>query len=109
MYPRRLLLVFHVLLVALLVAPGHASAWSWSSELGSAKPAAVGLSEERLGRIRLVLRDHVKEGRIAGAVVLLARHGKARTHSRFAMACASRRPITSLERYRPPMSFLTCL
>ncbi len=64
---RRLLLV---LLFALLAGAAQAS------ELVREKPAALGFSEDRLERIRGVLREHVAEGRIAGAVVLLARRGK---------------------------------
>ena len=37
---------------------------------------AVGMSGERLGRIRLALEREVKEGRIPGAVTAVARHGK---------------------------------
>ena len=67
MHLRRLLLV---LLLSVLAWPGQAA------NLDLARPAAVGLSEERLERIRAVLRNHVEEGRIAGAVALLARRGK---------------------------------
>jgi CubicO group peptidase (beta-lactamase class C family) len=64
---RRLLLG---LLIGLLAGSAQAK------NLDRAKPAALGLSEERLDRIRSVLHDHVEEGRIAGAVALIARHGK---------------------------------
>jgi CubicO group peptidase (beta-lactamase class C family) len=37
---------------------------------------AVGMSSERLGRIRLALEREVKEGRIPGAVTAIARRGK---------------------------------
>ncbi len=47
-----------------------------AEELDRAPPAAVGLSEERFERIRNVLRAHVEEGRIAGAVALVARGGE---------------------------------
>lgn len=57
-------------LVLLLLAPAQAA------ELVRATPAEVGLSAERLDRIRAVLGEHVKQGRIAGAVALLARRGR---------------------------------
>ena len=38
-----------------------------ASDLDRVRPSKVGLSQERLGQIRRVLRDHVEEGRIAGA------------------------------------------
>lgn len=47
-----------------------------ASGLPLVDPAEVGLSDERLDRIRRVLQGHVEEGRIAGAVVLLARRGR---------------------------------
>ncbi len=47
-----------------------------AEDLDRAPPAAVGLSEERFERIRNVLRAHVEEGRIAGAVALVARGGQ---------------------------------
>lgn len=45
--------------------------------LPGARPAEVGLSEERLDRIREHLATCVREGRIAGTVGLIARDGKA--------------------------------
>lgn len=62
---RRFLLV---LLFALSTWPGHAADLETLS--------ALGFSEERLDRIRRVLRDHVDQERIAGVVALLARRGK---------------------------------
>ena len=47
--------------------------------LPSAKPQEVGLSSERLDRIGQVLRADVEKGRIAGAVVVVARKGKVAT------------------------------
>ena len=47
-----------------------------AAELPRSEPEQVGISAERLERIRSVLRDHVAEGRLAGAVALLARRGK---------------------------------
>ena len=40
------------------------------------EPEAVGLSTERLSRIDKVMETHVAQQKIAGGVILLARHGK---------------------------------
>lgn len=45
-------------------------------ELTVVAPDTVGLSPQRLERLRQVLRAHVEEGRIVGVVALIARHGK---------------------------------
>jgi len=44
--------------------------------LPNAKPEEVGLSSERLGRVREMLRANITAGEIPGAVLLIARHGK---------------------------------
>jgi len=44
--------------------------------LPCAQPESVGLSSERLGRLTGVLQSYVDSGRLAGAVALVARHGK---------------------------------
>jgi CubicO group peptidase (beta-lactamase class C family) len=44
--------------------------------LPASEPAAVGLSAERLRNISKVFDDHVSEGKIAGAVFMVARDGK---------------------------------
>jgi CubicO group peptidase (beta-lactamase class C family) len=64
---------FRSLLVAgLLLASFAASA----QELPSAKPESVGLSSERLERIATKVQQDIDQKRIAGAVTLVARHGK---------------------------------
>jgi CubicO group peptidase (beta-lactamase class C family) len=60
-----------VLLALLVAAPA-----AFASSLPTAKPEQVGLSTERLERIGRTLRDDVERGRIAGAVVLVARKGQ---------------------------------
>ncbi len=45
-------------------------------DLDSAVPEAVGMSAERLSRISLAMQQLVNEGRLAGIVTMLARHGK---------------------------------
>jgi CubicO group peptidase (beta-lactamase class C family) len=44
--------------------------------LPTATPEAVGLSSERLGRIGTALKAEIDQGRIPGAVVMIARRGK---------------------------------
>jgi CubicO group peptidase (beta-lactamase class C family) len=59
--------------VALVCAAMFAA---WCQELPAADPAALGFSVERLARLGSSLEGDVKVGRIPGAVVLVARHGK---------------------------------
>jgi len=77
-----------------------------------ASPKDVGLSPERLGRIDRAMEQSVNEGRIAGAVTLVARHGKIAYFKAFGMAdreakkpmhtdnifriCSMSKPITSV-------------
>src|SRR5580698_1743803 len=44
--------------------------------LPRAKPEQVGMSSERLARISAVLKADIEAGRIPGAVIAIARHGK---------------------------------
>jgi CubicO group peptidase (beta-lactamase class C family) len=44
--------------------------------LPTASPKSVGLSQERLDRITAVMRKHVEDGLLAGAVAIVARDGK---------------------------------
>jgi CubicO group peptidase (beta-lactamase class C family) len=60
-----------ILCVVWLAALGAAAA-----DLPSAKPAAVGLSAEGLGRLEAVLRADIANRVIPGAVLLVVRHGK---------------------------------
>ena len=41
-----------------------------------AKPEEVGLSSKRLARIRPWLRGYLETGKLPGATILVARHGK---------------------------------
>lgn len=47
-----------------------------AEELPTARPDQVGLSSEKLRRIRPALERLVKDGKMAGAVTLVARHGR---------------------------------
>ena len=61
----------------ILLAFAFCSCFTVAAEtLQKTKPELVGLSGERLSRIDRALQDWVKEGRIPGAVTLVARHGK---------------------------------
>ena len=62
-----------VFAAALLVASFAAVA---AQDLPTAKPEAVGLSSERLERITSKVQQTIDDKRIAGAVTLVARHGK---------------------------------
>jgi len=62
-----------ILAVAILAATTfHAVA----RDLPTASPESVGMSRERLDRIGAAMRRYVDEGKIAGMVTLVARHGK---------------------------------
>ncbi len=54
---------------------GHAS-MAVAGGLPAAEPGEVGLSAERLARIRAALKGHVDAGELGGAVALVARRGK---------------------------------
>jgi CubicO group peptidase (beta-lactamase class C family) len=53
-----------------------ASSTVFASDLPRAKPEEVGMSSERLARIGEVLKADIAAGRIPGAVIAIARHGK---------------------------------
>lgn len=50
--------------------------WVAGETLPKTKPDNVGLSSDRIKRIDRALQSWVNDGKIAGAVILLARHGK---------------------------------
>ncbi len=62
-------------LLGLLVLPAAASGATLHT-LSVAEPAAAGMSEKRLNTIEDLLGEAVREGRLPGAVVLVARQGK---------------------------------
>ena len=53
-----------------------ASSAAFAADLPRAKPEEVGMSSERLARIGEVLKADIAAGRIPGAVIAIARHGK---------------------------------
>jgi CubicO group peptidase (beta-lactamase class C family) len=62
--------------IALLFASLYLSASAIAQDLPAAKPESVGLSSARLERITAKVQQQVDQKRIAGAVTLVARHGK---------------------------------
>ena len=67
---------FRGLLLVGLLATLSTMALAAADGMPRAKPEEVGLSAERLARIDRVMEEHVKAGKIAGAVTLVARRGK---------------------------------
>ncbi|MCE5251489.1 beta-lactamase family protein [bacterium] len=62
------------------------AALSWGQGLPSAAPGDVGFSPERLNRIAPVMQQYVDQNRIAGCLVLVARHGKVAYFKEFGMS-----------------------
>jgi len=60
-----------VLLLIVLLGPA-----AWAADLTVAKPEQVGLSSERLARITELIRTDVENGRLPGAVAVVARKGR---------------------------------
>ena len=48
----------------------------WAQELPVTKPEDVGLSSERLQRLTAIFQAYAADKKMAGSVVLVARHGK---------------------------------
>lgn len=65
------ILIQRLLLIVLLLHAGY----GWSQDAPVA-PETVGLAADRLANISHVMRQHVDDKKIGGAVVLIARHGK---------------------------------
>jgi CubicO group peptidase (beta-lactamase class C family) len=66
------LIALMILAASLLLAPGAVA----SDDLPRAKPEEVGVSTERLHRIDEVIRRHIDDRHITGAVTLVARKGR---------------------------------
>ena len=60
----------------LAAALGSSTAWAASHDLPAAKPDSVGMSAERLSRLNAAMKEWVDQGRLAGTVTMVARHGK---------------------------------
>lgn len=63
-------ILVYILFLSVLTVP------AFSQGFQMVEPEAVGLSTERLSRIDTVMEKHIAEKKIAGAVTLVARHGK---------------------------------
>jgi CubicO group peptidase (beta-lactamase class C family) len=72
----RISMAIRTLVLAATMAMATAGAACAAPPLPAAKPESVGLSSERLARIREVLKADIASGRIPGAVIAIARHGK---------------------------------
>jgi CubicO group peptidase (beta-lactamase class C family) len=70
-------------------------------DLPSARPEDVGLSSERLARIDRAMQASIEQQRIAGAVAIVARHGRIAYHKAFGMAdVAANRPMRTDDMFR---------
>ena len=61
---------------ALVSVTPTSTVWAAGADLETVDPAEVGLSSERLERLDAGMQAMVDEGKLAGVVTLLARHGK---------------------------------
>ena len=68
---RRFPVVVTLLLVVLFLAPS-----AFSRELPAARPEEVGVSSQGLARLDAYIQKIVDDKRLAGVVVMMARHGK---------------------------------
>ena len=75
---RRLLLALLLPALLLAVAPVLRA-----EATPAATPESVGLSSERLQRLRSVMQQYVDEGQLAGVVTYLARNGRVAHHEAF--------------------------
>jgi CubicO group peptidase (beta-lactamase class C family) len=77
-----------VLLLAAVVA------WPLVAATPTARPEEVGLSSERLGRVRELIQRHLDAGSFSGAVTLVARNGRLAHHEAYGlMDIASKKPM----------------
>ncbi|MDE0102664.1 MAG: serine hydrolase [Bryobacterales bacterium] len=74
----RILLATGLVLASLLTVPPAAA-----QDLVPGVPESVGMSKERLKRIDNAMHEYVSDGRLAGAVVLIARRGRVVYHKAF--------------------------
>src|SRR5262247_4834544 len=65
-----------VTLFSVVTGDGRAVAQSAKSGLPTARPEDVGMSSERLGRIRAGMQRYVDRGEVPGVVTLIARRGR---------------------------------
>jgi len=61
---------------ALFVLAVTTATAAWADVLEPAQPEAVGLSSERLTKISEVFQEHIDDGKLPGAVMMIARQGR---------------------------------
>jgi CubicO group peptidase (beta-lactamase class C family) len=64
--------------IAFVAAPA-----AWARSLGSGKPEDIGMSPERLAKVGEVFKKEIQDGKIPGAVIIIARNGKVAYHEAF--------------------------
>ncbi len=64
------------LILLLVVLFGFAPVYGQATSNPKPRPESVGLSSERLGRINQMVEQKIKDGKLAGAITLVARRGK---------------------------------
>jgi CubicO group peptidase (beta-lactamase class C family) len=62
------------------------TALAFAQQLPETSPEQVGISKERLARIRPLMEKEISQGRTAGAVAIIVRHGKVAYFETFGMA-----------------------
>jgi hypothetical protein len=72
-----LIKVCTLVLIWVFIADTFIVTSAFAQELPAAKPESVGVSSERLERIGAAVQKSIDEKRIAGAVTLVARRGRA--------------------------------
>lgn len=75
-----------VILAALLLTLAARPALADATALPLADPETVGMSAERLQRVSALMQRYVDEGKVAGAVTLVARHGQVVHHEAVGVA-----------------------
>lgn len=62
--------------VAVLVIPFMIETGAWSHPLPVGKPDQLGMAPERLERIAAIFKEEIDQGRLPGAVIMIARKGQ---------------------------------
>jgi CubicO group peptidase (beta-lactamase class C family) len=75
-----------ILTVAAILLLGITAGCNNSTDPKTVTPESVGLSTERLARLDKVIQENIDQKRIAGVVVLIARHGSIAYDKAFGMA-----------------------
>lgn len=75
-FPLTLPAVARGIRVAAFAAIVGATTCAWAQSLAPAAPETVGMSSERLARIGRALQAEIDAGKMPGAVVMVARHGR---------------------------------